>query len=522
VLLIACANVAGLLMARATTRSKEIALRAALGASRWQLIAQLLSESVLLSVAGAALGIALAKWGVEWLVKADAGSNLPGYQPIGLNWIVLAFTAVVAVATGTIFGLIPALQMSHPDLNRILRDSGGGSMGGARGSRLRNTLVVAQIGLSIVLLIGAGLLLESFRQVRNVKLGFDPSHTLTARLSLPPGKYPDGPQRTAVMRELTRRLESEPGVASAAISQTVPMGPSVFSAVLAEGQPFVALGQRPLAQWTGGSPGLFRTMGVPMVSGRDFTWADDEKSPRVVIVNQAMARRFWPDQNPIGKHITITRLQLPHEVIGVVGDTRSGNLETEPPMIMYSSYAQWTWQRVYLTIRTPLNPESLTQRLASQVGSVDRDLAITGTRTMDDLVEQAMAQRKETMYLIAGFAGLALLLAVVGLYGVISYSVAQRTAEIGIRQAIGAQRVDILRMVVGQGLRLSLSGIVVGAIAAAVLTRLLARLLFHVSATDPATFLSIAGIFLVVGLGASCLPAWRATRIDPLDALRTK
>ena len=522
VLLIACANVAGLLMARATTRAKEIALRAALGASRWQLIGKLLTESVVLSTAGAALGMTMAKWGVEWLVKADAGSNLPGYQPIGIDWLVLAFTAVVSVASGAIFGLIPALQVSRPDLNRILRDSGWGSMGGARGTLLRNTLVVGQIGLSVVLLIGAGLLLESFRQVRSVKLGFDPGHTLTARLVLPTGKYANGPQRAAVMRELTRRLEAEPGVTSAGVSETIPMGPTVFSAVLAEGQPFSALGQRPLAQWTGTSPGLFKTWGVPLVSGRDFTWADDEKAQRVVIINQAMAKRFWPGENAIGKHITFTRLQLPHEVIGVVGDTRAGNFETEPRMMMYSSYAQWTWQRVYLTIRTPLNPQSLSQRLVAQVASVDNNLALTGIRTMDEQVERALAQRKETMYLIAGFAGLALLLAIIGLYGVISYSVAQRTAEIGIRQAIGAQRSDILRMVVGQGVRLSVAGIVAGALGAALLTRMIARLLFQVSATDPLTFLSIAAIFLVVGLGASLLPAWRATRIDPLEALRAR
>jgi len=522
VLLIACANVAGLLMARATTRAKEIALRAALGASRWQLIGKLLTESVVLSTAGAALGMTMAKWGVEWLVKADAGSNLPGYQPIGIDWLVLAFTAVVSVASGAIFGLIPALQVSRPDLNRILRDSGWGSMGGARGTLLRNTLVVGQIGLSVVLLIGAGLLLESFRQVRSVKLGFDPGHTLTARLVLPTGKYANGPQRAAVMRELTRRLEAEPGVTSAGVSESIPMGPTVFSAVLAEGQPFSALGQRPLAQWTGTSPGLFKTWGVPLVSGRDFTWADDEKAQRVVIINQAMAKRFWPGENAIGKHITFTRLQLPHEVIGVVGDTRAGNFETEPRMMMYSSYAQWTWQRVYLTIRTPLNPQSLSQRLVAQVASVDNNLALTGIRTMDEQVERALAQRKETMYLIAGFAGLALLLAIIGLYGVISYSVAQRTAEIGIRQAIGAQRSDILRMVVGQGVRLSVAGIVAGALGAALLTRMIARLLFQVSATDPLTFLSIAAIFLVVGLGASLLPAWRATRIDPLEALRTR
>ncbi|HLK70186.1 MAG TPA: ABC transporter permease [Bryobacteraceae bacterium] len=522
VLLIACANVAALLMARATTRAKEMALRAALGASRRQLIWQLLAECVLLSLAGAAVGVALANWGVEWLVKADAGNNLPGYRPIGMNLAVLVFTAAISIATGVAFGLIPALQVSRPDLNGILRDSGWGSLGGSRGNRMRNTLVIAQIGLSIVLLIGAGLLIESFRQVQNIRLGFDAVHTLTARLALPPTKYANGPQRTEVVHEIIRRLETEPGVTSAAISQSVPLNPPVLSAVLAEGQPFVALPQRPLARWSGASPGFFQTLGVPLMSGRDFSWADDEKAPRVVIINESLARRFWPGQNAIGKHITFTRLQVPHEVIGVVGDTRTGNIENDPPMAMYSSYAQWTWQTVSLTVRTSLHPMSLAPRISSQIAAVDKDLALNGTISMQDLVGRALLQRQETTYLIAGFAGLALVLAMIGLYGVISYSVAQRSSEIGIRQAIGAQRGDILRMVLQQGLRLSLAGIGAGAIAAALLTRLLSRLLFHVSATDPATFAIVAGAFLLVGVAASCLPAWRATRVDPLVALRSR
>jgi predicted permease len=522
VLLIACANVAGLLMARATTRAKEMALRAALGASRRQLVGQLLAECILLALVGAVVGLTMANWGVEWLVKADAGNNLPGFQAIKLNWTVLVFTAVISVVTGAAFGLIPALQVSRPDLNGILRDSGWGSTGGGRGSRMRNALAVAQIGLSIVLLIGAGLLLESFRQVQKVRLGFDPQHRLTGRLALPPGKYSDGPRRTAFVRELIRSLDAEPGITSAAISQSVPLSPPVLSPVLAEGQPFVPIPQRPLARWSGASPGFFQTMGIPLTNGRDFTWADDEKSQRVVIVNEAFAKRFWPGENPIGKHVTFTRLQSPHEVIGVVGDTRSGNLETEPPAFIYSSYAQWTWQSVSLTIHTPMNPQALTHRLASDVAKLDKDLALNGTLPMEEFVDRAVAQRRETMYLIAGFAGLALLLAVIGLYGVISYSVAQRTSEFGIRQAIGAQPSDILRMVLRQGLSLSLAGILVGAAAAGILTRLLARLLFQVSTTDPVTFGVVAGTFLAVGVAASCLPAWRATRVDPLIALRSR
>jgi putative ABC transport system permease protein len=520
VLLIACANIAGLMMARATARGKELAVRAALGASRAQLAWQLLSESLLLSLAGAALGVLLAKWGVAWLVRADAGNNLPGYQPIGLDVAVLAFTAAVSVATGAAFGLAPAMQASRPDLNGILRDSGWGSTGGVRRHRLRNALVMGQIGLSVVLLIGAGLLIESFRQVQNVKLGFDPRHRLVAHVSLPPAKYPDGIRRTEFVREVSRRLENTPGVNSVTLSLSVPLLNLLRAPILAEGQNLVPVGQRPLAEWNSVGPCFFRTHGVPLSSGRDFTWADDAQAPKVLIVNQALARRFWPGQNPLGKHVTFTRQQTPFEVVGVVGDTRSGNLEGEPPMAMYSSYAQWTWPRLSIAIRTAGNPTLMTRLLSRQVADVDRDLPVTDIRTMEAVVADTLVQRQETMYLIAGFAALALVLAVIGLYGVMAFSVAQRTAEIGIRQAIGAQRADILRMVMLQGLRLSLAGIVLGAAAAAVLTRLIARMLFQVSATDPTTFVAIAAIFVVVSLAASYLPAWRATRVDPLVALR--
>jgi predicted permease len=520
VLFIACANIAGLMMARASARAKEIGLRAALGASRIQLAWLLLSESLMLSLAGAALGLLLAKWGVAWLVSVDAGSNLPGYQPIALDVAVLAFTAAVSVATGVVFGLVPAVQASQPDLNAILRDSGWGTTGGARRHRLRSALVMAQISLSVVLLIGAGLLIESFRQVQNVKLGFNPQHTLVARVSLPPAKYPNDIRRTEFVREVAQRLESTPGAQSVTLALAPPMLNLLRAPILAEGQQFVPVGQRPLAEWNMITPGFFRTHGVPLFSGRDFTWADDAHATKVVIVNQTLARRFWPGENPLGKHITFMRLQVPFEVVGVASDTRSGNLEDAPPMAMYSSYAQWTWPRVSIAIRTVGNPMAIAKLLPAQVAAVDRDLPVTDIQTMERVVADTLVQRKETMYLIAGFAVLALLLAVVGLYGVMAFSVAQRTAEIGIRQAIGAQPREILLMVLARGLRLTGAGIVLGSATAVVLTRLIARMLFHVSATDPATFGAIAAVLLIVGLAASYVPAWRATRVDPLVALR--
>jgi putative ABC transport system permease protein len=408
VLLIACANVAGLMMARATGRAKEMAVRAALGAGRMQLAWQLLSESLLLSVAGAALGVLFAKWGVAWLVAADAGNNLPGYQPIELDLVVLAFAAASSVATGVAFGLVPALQASRPDLNGVLRDGGWGSTGAVRRHRLRSTLVAAQIGVSVILLIGAGLLIESFRQVQNVKLGFNPERTLVGHVSLPPAKYPEGPRRAAFVREVAERLERSPGVKSVALSLTVPMLNLLRTPILAEGQDFVPLGQRPLVEWNIVAPRFFRTHGVPMMSGRDFTWTDDAQAPRVVIVNQALARRFWAGENPLGKHVIFTRSQASYEVVGVVGDTRSGNLEGLPPMAMYSSYAQGTWPRLSIAVRAAGDPMAMSRLLSAQIAALDRDLPVANIQTMEQVVANTLAQRKQTMYLIAGFAGLAL------------------------------------------------------------------------------------------------------------------
>jgi predicted permease len=282
----------------------------------------------------------------------------------------------------------------------------------------------------------------------------------------------------------------------------------------------VTPGQRPLAQWNGATPEYFRTLGIPLLRGRDFSWADDERSPRVIIVTEGLARQFWPNQNPLGKHITFTRFQVPFEIVGIVGDTRTRAVETAPIPIIYTPYPQWTWQAISLTVRAQGSAAALGRAMAAQVSAIDRDLPTTQISMMDDLIAATLLQRRQTLYLIAGFAGVALVLAVLGLYGVMAYSVAQRTAEFGIRQAIGAQRADILRMVLVQSLRLSLVGVVAGMLAAAAVTRLLARLLFGTAATDPAVYGAIALVFLVVATAASLGPAWRATRVDPIEALR--
>jgi putative ABC transport system permease protein len=519
VLLVACANVAGLLLARATGRAREIAIRAALGAGRGGLVRQLLAESLLLSTAGAALGTVLADWGVAAFVKSDSGSS-PAFQSIHINGQVLAFTIAVSLATGIAFGLVPALHATRPDLTAVLRDSGWGTTTGGRRLRLRGLLVAGQMALSIVLLIGAGLLVESFRQVRSARPGFDPRGAVTMRVSLPPARYSDDARRTAFVRELLSRMEVLPGARSASVSVGLPMSIGVMAPFLAEGQPTAPMGQRPLGEWKAITPAYFQTMGIPLVRGRPFTWNDDERAPKRVIVSQTLARRFWGDTDPVGRHILYARREFDAEIVGVAADVKERGLESDAGMVFYTPYPQFSWPSVQVTVRTAGDPRALINAARAQVFAVDRDLPVTGVETLETFLDGLVAQRRQTMYLIGGFAGVALLLALIGLYGAMAYSVAQRTAEIGIRQAVGARRADILRMVLGDGLRLSAAGIAAGVAASLVLTRLIAKMLYHVSATDPATFAVIALLMLAVTLAASCLPAWRATRVDPLEALR--
>jgi predicted permease len=519
VLLIACANVASLMLARATGRAREIVIRAALGANRSTLVRQLLVESLLLSGVGATLGVMLASWGVALLVPA-AGGNLPGFQPIRVDLRVLAFTLSVSILSGILFGLVPALQVSRPNLNGVLRDSGWGTTSGASRHRTRSLLVAGQMALSIVLLIGAGLLIESFRQLQNVKPGFDPTHALTMRFSMPPAKYPDDARRAQFVREVVDHMETLPGVSSVSASLGMPLVQNVMAPYLADGQPAVPMGQRPLATWNAISPEYFKTLGIPLIHGRDFTWADDEKAPRRVIVSQSLARRWWPNDDAVGKHIIYARRQVDAEIVGVAGDVKSRGLDSEPGMVFYTPYPQFAWANMSISLRTAGDPLELSRSARAQISALDRDLPVVNIQSVEDVVGNTLSQRRQTMYLIAGFALIALLLAVVGLYGVMAYSVVQRTTEIGIRQAIGAQRSDILRMVLSQGVRLSLAGIAAGTVVAVLATRLISGMLFHVSATDPVTFAAIAILFLIVALAASCIPAFRATRVDPLEALR--
>ncbi len=529
VLLIACANVASLLLARATSRSREIALRSALGASRGRLIGQLLSESVLLSMSGGALGVFLASWSLRWIPKMTA-LDLPRVGEIQLDGTVLAFSTLLSIVTGVLFGLVPSLGASRPDLISVLRASGEtGRM--AVPKRLlidfsaRSLLVVGQVALSIVLLIGGALLMESVVHLRGVNPGFNPANLLTVRISLPLSRYDTDQKRNTFYDELIQRVESSPGVRSATMSLTLPMMGYPGTPVQDAAQPPLKLNERPIATLLSVKPGYFRTLGIPMRRGRDFTERDAAGGKRVTIIDEALARRFWPaypsGQDPVGQRLLIGGINAqPVEIVGVVTDVHQSLEGSAWPESVYVSFAQNPPSSGMLAIRTKRDPRLFVNTVRAQALSIDRDQPISDVRTMEDLVEAEVGPRRLTVMLLGSFAGVALLLALVGIYGVISYSVAQRTQEVGIRRALGAQQSDILRLVMGQGFGLALVGIVTGIGGALALTHVMKSLLFQVSATDPGTFLGVAVLFLLVALAASYIPARRAVRIDPMAALR--
>ncbi len=521
VLLIACANIASLLMARASARAKEMAVRAALGATRRDLIRQMLVESLLLAFAGGVGGLLLAMWGVAWLAKANL-EMMPLFQPVHIDWVALAFTLALSLLTGIAFGLMPAWNASRPDLNAILRDSGWGSTGGGKRHRARSLLVIGQTALSIVLLIGAGLLIESFVRLQSVHSGFDPRHALGMRITLPVSKYPDDSARARFFRAVLARLQNVPGVKSATAGLSLPVTANLYAPVLAEGQPVVPIGERPIAEWNPIMPAYFKTLGIPLIQGRDFTLADDEHAPRVVIIGESMARSYWPGRSPLGHRLTFGRNNPVAEIVGVVGDVRNRGLRSDPVMAFYTPYPQRAFPGMSVALRAAGDPRLLAKTAEAQVLAVDKDLPVTDVETLDQRLSKTLSEPRQTMFLVASFAVVALLLAVIGLYGVMAYAVSQRTGEIGIRQAVGAQRGDILRLILTQGIRLSVGGIVLGAIASLALTRLISGMLYRVSATDPATFAAIAFLFLAVALAASFVPAYRATRVDPLEALRQR
>ncbi|MFZ0638630.1 MAG: ABC transporter permease [Candidatus Acidiferrales bacterium] len=521
VLLIACANVASLLLSRALKRKREIAVRTALGARRGAIVRQLLVESMLLAAIGGALGVLAGYAGVRALLalNRDTVSQLSG--SVAMDWRVLCFTVGISLVSGVLFGLAPALQLSKTDLNTVLRDEGRGSTGSRRAANSQNVLVVAQVALSMILLMGSGLLIRSFLQLINVNPGFDPTNVLTMRMNLPPSKYATNAQMVSFYNEVLRQMQSLPGVSAAAISSALPPTPTRFAPILAEGEPVVPVALRSGVNIQTISPDYAKVLRVPLERGREFTAEDDQTTPTVAMVNQAFVRRYWPNNNPIGKHIWLGPIIKPVEVVGVFGDEKNNGLGEDPAPEMFLPFPNLPWSHLRLSLRSAGgNPSALVPAVRKRLAQIDSDQPITEVQTLEQILEHARAQSRFTVALFGIFSAVALALAIVGIYGVISYAVAQRTQELGIRMALGATQADVLKLVVGRGLALAGVGIAIGLIAPFTLTPLMAGLLYKVSPADPLTVAGSAILFLAAAFLASYVPARRAMRIDPADALR--
>ncbi|MDD5544114.1 MAG: ABC transporter permease [Acidobacteriia bacterium] len=521
VLLIACANVASLLLARALARRKEMAVRAAIGAGRGTIVRQLLTESVLLACMGGILGIFLGIAGTR-LLSILGRNNLPPTLNLHLDWRVLFFTAFISLLSGLLFGLMPSLHVARTDVNTVLHDEARGSAGSRTRSYARSALVVAQVTLSMVLLVGSGLLIRSFVRLLTANPGFDPSNVLTLSVSLPPARYPARAQLISFYNETLRRMQTLPGVRAVAISSALPVNPIRFSPVLVEGQPEVPLGQRPILSIRTISPDYSRVMRVPLLRGRLFDVHDDASRPQAAIVNQALVHRFWPNENPIGKRLWLGRMTTPTEVVGVFGDERNLSLTADPNPEVFMPFPELPWALLKLSLRTDGDPHSLIPEVRRQVAAIDINQPVTDVQTMDELLNTARASSRFTMFLLGLFAAMALILAVVGIYGVIAYSVTQRTQEMGVRLALGATPNDILKLIIFQGLILAMIGISGGVVIGLAVTRMMNTLLFQITANDPLTFVGSAAIFAAVALLASYWPARRAMRIDPAGALRAE
>ena len=521
VLLIACVNVANLLLVRGAERKKELALRAALGAGRWRIIRQLLSESLLLALLGGSAGLLLGVWMTEWLVRL-APEGVPRLDQARLDTAVLLFTSGVTLLTGMLFGLLPAWQSAQHDLQTTLKEGGRSTTGGVR-DRLRKGLLVAEVGLSLVLLIGAGLMLRTFYQLTHVDPGFAAEDLLTMRLNLPSSAY-DMARLRRFYDECLARVEAVPGVRAAALTQSLPIDGSRWNSVfIVADKPVPPRAELPSAAFTPVSAGFFRAMGIRLLKGRTFTEADAADRPTVTVINETMARRFWPGEDPLGKRLKQgwPEDQAPWlEVVGVVADVKLNGVDQETPLQAYLPLMQRPSYSLALVVRASGSPLGLAPAVERAVHEADKDLPVSGVRSMDQLMSGAIARQRLTLALLLGFGLLALVLASVGIYGVISYSVSLRTHEFGVRMALGARGGDVLRLVIGQGIRLTLVGVALGLLCAFGMTRWMEALLFGVRATDPLTFAVIPVLLTAVALLACYLPARRAAKVDPMVALR--
>ncbi len=538
VLLIACVNIANLLLANGSAREREFAVRAALGAERWRVIRQLVTESLMLAFAGGVLGLVIAYWGVG-AVRALLGDSVPRVDEIRVDPFVLGFTFVVSILTGLIFGLAPAWHSAKTDLQDALKDGGRGGSVGSGGRKLRGVLVVTEIALAVLLLVGAGLLIRSFRQLIEVSPGFQTQHLLTMEISLPEKPYPDGAPVQAFFKQLTERVSAIPGVQAAGAVSQMPLSDSYSSGTVFVQESSAAnlvrlpkFENRPLieADRRVATPGYFQALQIPLVHGRYLADADSADAPLVAVVDTDFAKRFWPNEDAIGKQVSID--PVPNSdpdhpvlrwrtVVGVVGHVRHYGLDTQGREQAYFPQAQIAYSRdLYLAVRTTVDPSSVTNAIRQQVAAIDSEVPLYNIAAMDELLSHSVAQPRLNLTLLVAFASIALLLAAVGVYGVMAYAVVQRTQELGIRMALGATQGDVLKLVLFEGGRLAAIGLGVGLLASVALTRLMASLLFGVKPTDPVTFALVAAVLACVALIACYIPAQRATKVDPLIALR--
>ncbi|MCG3161859.1 MAG: hypothetical protein JMDDDDMK_03074 [Acidobacteria bacterium] len=522
VLLIACANVANLTLNRVTGRRQELALRSALGAGRMRIVRQLLTESLLLSLVGGALGLLIGVWGMDALASNSA-ANLPPLVEVKLDRMVFGFTLGASILTSLIFGLLPALRFSRPDVNDALKDGGRTAGAGRGGNRLRGSLVVVQIALALALMVGAGLMVRSFMNLRGVDVGFDAHNVLTLEYRVPRNKYPEPQQQWRFHEQVVARVEALPGVESAAAVMAIPHGGNVGdSGFTLPDRAAPPAGQEPQAQTNRVDSHYFRTMKIPTLEGRVFTEQDKADAPPVIVINQTMARRYWPNDDPIGKQVHLLSPDVTASVIGVVGDVKHFSLDEPELTQIYLAYAQQPHIFASLVVRTNGDAANFSNAVRGAIWSVDRDQPVWKVRTLEWLLQRSLGGQRFLAQLLGAFSALALLLAAVGIYGVMSYAVTQRTHEIGIRAALGATAADILRLVLKQGLTLALIGLAAGLLAAFGLTRLMKSMLFSVSVNDPLTFAVIAGALALVALVACYVPARRAAKVDPMVALRSE
>jgi putative ABC transport system permease protein len=519
VLLIGCANIANLLLARASSRQKEIAIRLAMGASRWRLIRQLLTESVVLALCGGVLGMLFLTFGITLLVSL-LPEDIPRIKGVSVDGRVLAFAVLVSILTGLIFGLIPALQSSKPDLNEVLKDSSRGTTSGTGRRYVRSLLVVAQVAMTVVLLTGAALMIQSFVRLQDVDPGLNPNKVLTMWLSLPKPHYAQPDQQTAFFQQALERVKSLPGVKAAGLINALPLGGRNENISFTVPGREASAQETPVAGFRPASPGYFDAMGIPLIRGRVFEDRDSKIAPGVVMINQTMARKIWPDEDPIGKSLIVAPEKTPREIVGIVGDTKHRGLDMDYFPEMYLPYVQRPVDSLHLVVRTSSDPVDMVSSIRGTIWTVDKDIPIAQVKSMSQIASESVAPKRFYTFLLSAFAVIALTLAIAGVYGTISYTVSERTHEIGVRVALGAQPNNILSVIIGQGMRLVIVGEVFGIAAAFGLTRIIQSFLYGTGTTDLKTFIGVPLLLAIVGLLACYLPARTATRVDPAIALR--